>query len=631
MLNFTYLIPGLPFAGFIILSLIGRRLSHAAVAFVGVSTVGMSALLSVLIAIGFVSNPTENHEFTQILWTWIDVDRFASTVSLLIDPLSLVMILVITVVGFFIHLYSVEFMLDEEGYSRFFAYMNLFIGSMLTLVLADNLLLLYIGWEGVGLCSYLLIGFWYTDPANGKAARKAFIMTRIGDTAMALGLFLLFTNLGTLNIQALMQNALKHWAPGSSTAVLAAALLLGGALGKSAQLPLQVWLPDAMAGPTPVSALIHAATMVTAGVYLIARTHVLFTLAPAVQAAIAIIGATTLLVAGCSALSQRDIKRVLAYSTISQVGYMFLALGVGAWSAAIFHLVTHAFFKALLFLGAGVVILAQHHEHDMFKMGGLRKKLPLTYWAFIIGASSLSALPVVTAGFYSKDLILWQAWSSPMGSKGLWAAGLLGAFITSVYAFRMVFITFFGEAKMEISSRPGVLMAIPLIMLAILSIVGGFVELPKTLGNLPLFSNFMQNVFPGESVKHTGAASELLLQIIASTTSIAGVFIAYVLFISRPQYAEALSKNPAGSELGRFWLSGWGFDRLYDILFVRPFIWLVQINRDDFIDLIYTGIAAINRILHAVLSATQTGNIRWYAMGIAAGAVVFLGIAVFFH
>jgi NADH-quinone oxidoreductase subunit L len=522
-------------------------------------------------------------------------------------------------------------MLDEEGYSRFFAYMNLFIGSMLTLVLADNLLLLYIGWEGVGLCSYLLIGFWYKDPANGKAARKAFIITRIGDTAMALGLFLLFTNFGTLNIQALMQSAPKQWAPGASTAVLAAALLLGGALGKSAQLPLQVWLPDAMAGPTPVSALIHAATMVTAGVYLIARTHVLFTLAPVVQAAVAIIGAATLLIAGCSALAQRDIKRVLAYSTISQVGYMFLALGVGAWSAAIFHLVTHAFFKALLFLGAGVVILAQHHEHDMFKMGGLRKRLPLTFWAFLIGAASLSAMPLVTAGFYSKDLILWHAWSSPMGGKGLWAVGLLGAFITSIYAFRMVFITFFGEAKMEISSQPRARMAIPLIVLAILSIVGGFVELPETLGNLPLFSNFMQNVFPGESVKHAGAASELMLQIIASAASIAGVFIAYVLFIGRPQYAESLSRTPAGSALERFWFSGWGFDRLYDILFVRPFIWMIQINRDDFIDLIYTGIAAISRILHAVLSATQTGNIRWYAMGIAAGAVVFLGIVVFFH
>ena len=336
------------------------------------------------------------------------------------------MVLVITIVGFLIHVYSAEYMFEDEGYSRFFAYMNLFVSAMLILVLADNLVFLYLGWEGVGLCSYLLIGFWYSDPVNGRAARKAFIVTRIGDTALAIGLFLLFTNLGTLNIQELMLTASTKWSVGSETAILAAALLLGGALGKSAQLPLQVWLPDAMAGPTPVSALIHAATMVTAGVYLIARTHVLFELAPPVQNAVAVIGAATLLIAGFSAIVQNDIKRVLAYSTISQIGYMFLALGVGAWSAAMFHFMTHAFFKALLFLGAGVVILAQHGEHNIFKMGGLRKKLPSTFWTFLIGSASLSALPLVTAGFYSKDLILWQAWSSSSGSVALWAAGLAG-------------------------------------------------------------------------------------------------------------------------------------------------------------------------------------------------------------
>src|SRR5689334_4138613 len=336
------------------------------------------------------------------------------------------MVLVVCWVGFLIHLYSTEFMREEEGYSRFFAYMNLFVGSMLMLVLADNLLLLYLGWEGVGLCSYLLIGFWYKDPANGRAARKAFVVTRVGDAVMAVGLFLLFTNLGTLQIQPLMQQASQQWTVGSSLVVAAAALLLGGAVGKSAQLPLQTWLPDAMAGPTPVSALIHAATMVTAGVYLVARTHVLFSLAPSVQLVVAIIGAATLLLAGFSALVQQDIKRVLAYSTISQIGYMFLALGVGAWSAAIFHLMTHAFFKALLFLGAGVVILAMHEEHDMFKMGGLRRPLPVTFWTFLIGAASLSALPLITAGFYSKDLILWSAWSSPSGSTWLWAGGLVG-------------------------------------------------------------------------------------------------------------------------------------------------------------------------------------------------------------
>src|SRR3990172_575801 len=337
MLELLWLIPALPFAGFLLLLLTGQRVSRAITAIIGVGSVGLSALIAILAGISFIGSPPAGHAYSQTLWRWMEVGGFTPSITFSLDALSLVFVLVITVVGFFIHLYSAEFMLDEEGYSRFFAYMNLFVGSMLTLVLADNLLLLYLGWEGVGLCSYLLIGFWYRDPANGRAARKAFIVTRIGDTAMALGLFFLFTNLGTLNIQDLMLAAHGQWAVGSNTAILAASLLLGGALGKSAQLPLQVWLPDAMAGPTPVSALIHAATMVTAGVYLIARTHVLFELAPIVQSAVAMIGAATLLMAGFSAVAQKDIKRVLAYSTISQIGYMFLALGVGAWPAAIVH------------------------------------------------------------------------------------------------------------------------------------------------------------------------------------------------------------------------------------------------------------------------------------------------------
>ncbi len=459
----------------------------------------------------------------------MEFEGYSQPISFSLDALSLVMILIVTIVGLVIHLYSTEYMIEDEGYSRFFAYMNLFVGSMLLLVLADNLLLLYLGWEGVGLCSYLLIGFWYSDPTNGRAARKAFIVTRVGDTAMALGLFLLFTNLGTLNIQELMTLAPKQWSVGSETAVLAAALLLGGALGKSAQLPFQVWLPDAMAGPTPVSALIHAATMVTAGVYLIARTHVLFELAPVVQSVIAVLGAATLLVAGLSAMAQKDIKRVLAYSTISQLGYMFLALGVGAWSAAIFHLMTHAFFKALLFLGAGAVILAQHHEQDMFKMGGLKNKLPAVFWTFLIGSASLSALPLVTAGFYSKDLILWKAWSSGSGSMALWAAGLFGAFITSIYTFRMVFLTFFGELKTPVSHKPGAKMLAPLIILAVLSIIGGFVELPETLGNQPLFSNFLRTVFSEKAIEPV--VGEGMLQIIASIVSLSGIFIAYLFFV----------------------------------------------------------------------------------------------------
>ena len=449
MLELLWLIPALPYAGFVVLAVAGGRLSRPVAASLGVISVGLSAAVALLVGIEFIWFWPGN-TYVQLLWTWIAVGRFTPAIGFYLDALSLVMILVVTVVGFLILLYSTGFMIRSEGYSRFFAYMNLFVGSMLTLVMADNLLLLYLGWEGVGLCSYLLIGFWYSDPANGRAAIKAFVVTRVGDASMAVGLFLIFVSLGTLQIQEIMQKAEIQWAVGSGIAIAASALLLGGALGKSAQLPLQTWLPDAMAGPTPVSALIHAATMVTAGVYLIARTHVLFTLAPPVLTAVAVIGAITLLIAGVSALTQRDIKRVLAYSTMSQVGYMFLALGVGAWSAAIFHFVTHACFKALLFLAAGVVIQGLDEEHDMFKMGGLRRVIPGTFWAFLVGAASLSALPIVTAGFYSKDLILMEAWSSQNGSGWLWLAGLIGALLTSLYAFRMVFLTFFGKARGDV-------------------------------------------------------------------------------------------------------------------------------------------------------------------------------------
>ena len=439
------LIPFLPLAGFLILSIFGGKLSRTVNAFVGTGSVGLSAILTPIIGVAFLSSSPAGGVYKVNLWEWVNAGSLTANFAFRLDALSLVFIFVITFVGFLIHVYSVEFMKDDDGFSRFFAYMNLFVFSMLVLVLADNLLLLYLGWEGVGLCSYLLIGFWYKEPENGYAARKAFIITRVGDTAMIIGLFLLFIQLGSLNIESLMQQASLKWATGSPLAILTAALLLGGALGKSAQLPLQTWLPDAMAGPSPVSALIHAATMVTAGVYLIARTHVLFALAPAVQTAVAIIGALTLLLSGFSALAQHDLKRILAYSTISQIGYMFLALGLGAWSAAIFHFMIHAFFKALLFLAGGAVIILLHEEHDIFKMGGLRKKMPVIFWTFLIGSASLAALPLVTAGFYSKDQILWFAWSSGNGSPWLWIAGFVGAFLTSLYTFRMVFITFFGE------------------------------------------------------------------------------------------------------------------------------------------------------------------------------------------
>jgi NADH-quinone oxidoreductase subunit L len=629
VLGLLWLIPVLPFAGFLALASIGPRLSHRGVASIGVGSIGLSTLVALLVAGRFIASPPIEQAYVQPLWTWMRVGDFTPGITLYLDALSLVMMLVVTFVGLLIHLYSTEFMRDDEGYSRFFAYMNLFVGSMLTLVLADNLLLLYLGWEGVGLCSYLLIGFWYTDPANGQAARKAFIVTRVGDTAMAIGLFLLFNYLGTLQIQELMHRASQAWPPGSGLAVAAAALLLGGALGKSAQLPLQTWLPDAMAGPTPVSALIHAATMVTAGVYLIARTHVLFTLAPAVQSAVAVIGAATLLLAGFSALTQWDLKRVLAYSTISQIGYMFLALGVGAWSAAIFHFMTHAFFKALLFLGAGVVIQVLHEEHDMFRMGGLRTQLPVTFWTFLIGSASLAALPLVTAGFYSKDLILWEAWSSPAGSPWLWGAGLAGALLTAVYTFRMVFLTFFGPPKAEVRQKPGLSMQIPLVILAVLSVVGGFVELPSPLGDLPLLSDFLQSALPAASAVSGGVSSEFALQLIAAAVSLLGIYLAYMLFLRHPQSTEDLIHTRWGAALHRYWLAGWGFDWLYDRCIIRPYVWVARADAHDIVDRLYDGIAWLTQLCYRDLSWTQTGQVRRYAMGIAIGAVIIIAIVVF--
>jgi NADH-quinone oxidoreductase subunit L len=398
MTDLIFLIPLMPLVGFTILFCTLGNLSKPWVAFVGVGSIGTAALIVALLGIEFLA--TKDHAPIIVhLYTWMNLGGFQPGFSFYIDGLTLTMMFVITGVGLLIHIYSSLFMLDDEDYSRFFSYMNLFVAAMLVLVLADNLLLLFLGWEGVGLCSYLLVGFWYQDPANGVAARKAFIVTRIGDTFMALGLFLLYMHLGTLDIQAMVDKAALTWVTGDTTVTLACLLLVGGAVGKSAQLPLQTWLPDAMAGPTPVSALIHAATMVTAGVYLIARTHELFLLSPVALNVVAIIGATTLLMAAFTALTQSDIKRILAYSTISQIGYMFLALGVGAWASGIFHLMTHAFFKALLFLGAGAVIYSLHHEHNIFKMGGLRTRLPVAFWSFMIGSAALAALPF-TSGFY---------------------------------------------------------------------------------------------------------------------------------------------------------------------------------------------------------------------------------------
>jgi len=619
MKELLWLIVALPFAGALILAISGRRFPRVFHAVTGVASVGLSALLTLILGSRFLadSSPT-----LQIAWQWFDVMELAPSIGFYLDPVSMVFIFIITFVGALIHLYSVEFMWKEEGFVRFFVYMNLFVGLMLVLVLGDNLLLLYLGWEGVGMCSYLLIGFWYKNPSNGYAARKAFIVTRVGDAAMAVGFYILFMTFHTLDIQEILQSAPEVWTGGSGWGTAAAFLLLGGAVGKSAQLPLQTWLPDAMTAPSPVSALIHAATMVTAGVYLIARTFVLFEIAPSVQMSVAIIGALTLLIAGVSALYQHDIKKVLAYSTISQIGYMFLALGVGAWSAALFHLMIHAFFKALLFLGAGAIIWLLHDEHNMYKMGGLWKKLPVIFWTFLIASAALAALPFITAGYYSKDKIIWLSYASDKGNLWLWIAATAGAFITALYTFRMVFLTFFGKVKSEPTGRTGPMMTIPLILLAVLSFAAGFIELPENMVHLTLFSDFIGSVLPAAVVASTVHPMEWIFQIVAIVVSISALFLAYRWYYNKDFPAAEPERNAAG----QFFFHGWNFDWLYDLLLVNPFVYLSKINQNDIIDLFYTGIARLSALLHRMLRRTQTGKLDWYAMVIATGAIILLSL-----
>ncbi len=621
MKELIWLIPLLPFAGSLILIVTRGRLPRAVAGIVGAGSVGLAAIITLVIGYEFLS-AGEGESYRYVAWSWVSAGSFAVDFAFRLDALSMVFLFVITFVGFLIHIYSTGYMADDDGFSRFFAYLNLFVCSMLLLVLADNLMLLYLGWEGVGLCSYLLIGFWYTEEKNGYAARKAFIVTRVGDTAMAVALFMLFQQFGTLDIQTILTQAPEVWPVGSHAAVLIGFLLLGGAVGKSAQLPLQTWLPDAMAGPSPVSALIHAATMVTAGVYLIARTHVIFELAPLAQMWVGVIGALTLLLAGFSALTQFDLKRVLAYSTISQIGYMFLALGVGAWSAGIFHFMIHAFFKALLFLAAGSVIHALHNEQDMFKMGGLKDKIPLVYWTFLIGSASLAALPLISGGFYSKDQILFLAWAGEKGNLFLYFAGLIGAFVTSIYTFRMVFLTFFGHEKTHVGHHPGPSMNMPLVVLAVLSVVGGFIELPHNMGHVELFSDFLKPVLPAVALRPGAEHAEWILQLIAAVVSLTGVYIAYYFYIRKPELPDQLKS--ATSDLHQLWLSGWGFDALYNAIVVRPFVYLSAVNKGDVIDKFYNGLVSLSTFFHRMLSFTQSGLMRWYVMGIVIGAILML-------
>ncbi len=612
-----WLVPALPLAGFLLLFVTEGRLPDKVVAFVGAGSVGLAALAT--LAIGYQFVQSGETEYTAALWTWMAVGNFNPSISLYLDPLSLVMIGVITGVGFLIHVYATGYMWKDHeepaGYSRFFAYMNLFVFAMLMLVLGDNLLVLFLGWEGVGLCSYLLIGFYHKDAGNGLAARKAFVVTRVGDTALTLGLFLLFWELGTLQVQAALDQV-DAGALDRNTATLICLLLLGGAVGKSAQLPLQTWLPDAMAGPTPVSALIHAATMVTAGVYLIARMQGLYLEPGSAQEIVAWVGLLTLLISAFTALVQTDIKRILAYSTMSQIGYMFMALGVGAWSGAIFHLMTHAFFKALLFLSAGSVILALHHEQDIFKMGGLRKQLPLPFWCMAIGSGALVALPFITSGFYSKDAILLTAYET--SSWVFWAGGVLAAGLTALYTTRMMAHTFFGENKTaphDLShagfSPARIHMWLPLVVLAALAIGGGWFGigvLDDLLGEVGEFSHVSPQ-----------ALATMIVPLL-------GIALGVWLFRARGDSSK-FAESKLGQRLCRFLRSGWGFDWVYDLAFVKPFVALTRVNKKDAVDYFYRVAAGFTRAFHYIFALTQTGRLRWYAANMAFGLVIVLLIA----
>lgn len=606
-----------PLVGFLILAFMRDKLSEQVAAIVGVGSMLLSALCTLFVSYTFLTSHPAGTVVEMPLWTWFQVGDFAPSFGLSFDGLALTMTGVITGIGFLIHLFAAWYMKGEAGFARFFSYMNLFVASMLLLVLADNLFLLYLGWEGVGICSYLLIGFYYQDRANGRAAMKAFTVTRVGDVFLAFGLFLLFREFGTLHIQEIITRAPEIFDINNPTMILTTIMLVGGAMGKSAQLPLHTWLADAMAGPTPVSALIHAATMVTAGVYLIARLHPLFLLTPGVLLYwVGAVGALTLVVAGFCALAQTDIKRILAYSTMSQIGYMFLALGVGAWQGAIFHLMTHAFFKALLFLSSGAVILAVHHEQNIFKMGGLRKKIPLVFWCYIVGGGALAAIPWVTVGFYSKEAILWESYAT--GHQVLFYMGVFGAFLTAIYTFRMIWIIFFGEEKTHAHKLSGVSYWLPLTVLLMLSTAVGAWITPPLQGVLPESAGYLLEVAGRAHDKHTA-------EYIAMGGMLAGLIIAALLYVAdKGRMLTRFKRTSIGASLYHWSYHGMGFDALYDIVFVKPFLFIGRLFKADPIDKTWHILPKLASAGNKVLSATQTGSLRGYAASFGLGVAVLL-------
>ncbi len=621
MFLYAWLILILPLLGFVALSWVGNRLPEKLAGLAGCATVGASFLVTLICAGKMIGlEPADRLNHVEILYTWISSGSFNLDLAILVDPLSIFMFLIVTGVGFLIHVYSISYMKGDPEFSRFFAYLNLFIFSMLLLVAAADFFFLIVGWALVGLASYLLIGFWRDKTSAVLAARKAFIMNVIGDVGMVIAAFVIFDNFGTLNFVDVFSAAPDQFRLNDDTILLITLLLLVGAFAKSAQLPLHTWLPDAMEGPTPVSALIHAATMVTAGVYLVARCHVLYELAPYTMFLIAGIGALTAIFAGSMALVQYDIKRVIAYSTMSQLGFMFLAVGVGAFSIAMFHLMTHAFFKALLFLAAGSVIHGLNGEQDIRKMGGLRKVMPLTHITFLVGALALAGFPL-TSGFFSKEAIIMSSFYSPLGNFVFWGIAVIAAGMTGFYIFRVYFYTFYGSSRSpEVHSHESPLVMLgPLLALAGLALVGG------VLG--PWTHEFLAPVFGVESPHY----HDVMLETVTVVIGLGGILIAALIYLTSSDRLEFAKQ--AFAPLYDLLLNKYYVDEIYDFLIVKPTkaigAFLEEKGEKYGIDYAVDEVGRQVRYVSSLVSLWQSGKVRTYALNMMAGLVVVLLFVVF--
>jgi len=636
ILEHLWMIPLLPLLGAAVNGIFAARWPRRAVNAIALGSTGLSFVAVLEVTREFARLGAEHIPWLRDYFTWIAAGNFRANFALQIDQLTLIMLLVVTGVGLLIHLYSVGYMAEDPGYRRFFSYLNLFMFFMLTLVLAANYLLLFVGWEGVGLCSYLLIGFWFLKKTATDAGNKAFWVNRIGDFGFLIGLFLLFRQFGTLDFAPVFHDAgaLPVEASGHGVLTAISLLLLAGATGKSAQIPLYVWLPDAMEGPTPVSALIHAATMVAAGVYMVARSHVLFLHAPVAMLAVAVIGCATALFAATIALVQTDIKRTLAYSTISQLGYMFLACGVGAFGAGVFHLMTHAFFKALLFLGAGSVMHAMGGEQDMRRMGGLRRSVPWTYGTMLAATLAISGTPGFS-GFFSKEEILVAARTGPYANPVIYALGVLTAGLTALYMFRLLFLTFhraprFDPKKTHVHESPWVMLA-PLVVLAVLAVAGGWWAAPHLVGGLNYFDNFLRPVF---AAGETSSATEPYTgsgQLIATVfgppvvAAFVGFLLAWWLYLRSPETPKRLAESFRG--LYRLLMGKYFVDELYAFLIVKPLLWLStnflwHVVDEQSIDGLVNGVAHEAGEFGDRLRHLNSGNTRTYAAWVILGAVV---------